>query len=85
MSKIPYWNPDRGFFVGGCFTWNHTMYRVTVPREIYSKWSCYGTGWMTPSDPEILSAGYVSEEPYAYDMEFTFDSEEMYQWFLLRQ
>ncbi len=71
------------------------VYEVIVPKDEYKRWQCYRDNmveliifndWVVDRYSEVLSAKWVDVGDMANtDRVFTFESEEMYHWFLLRQ
>jgi hypothetical protein len=72
------------------------MYEVDVPKSVYEHWDCYGTwllstdrifnAWVVKYYPEVLSVrwGFDGGDD-VMNRHFVFESEEHYNWFLLRQ
>lgn len=68
------------------------MYEVSVRYGIYHKWESYKkwydgdfNEWIPVNYPEVLSVEWENNDGLNLDRIFRFDSEKMYQWFLLRQ
>ena len=70
------------------------MYNVVVPVDVYMSWVCYRDwwddtghlmfeGWVMNRYPEVLGVKWVP--PSNTSREFIFESEEHYNWFLLKQ
>ena len=68
------------------------MFSVVIPTDVYEHWECYIEwrdystvatffDWIVTRDCGVLSVKFVK----LWDVEFTFESEEHYNWFLLRQ
>jgi hypothetical protein len=68
------------------------MFSVVIPTNVYEHWDSYIEwrdnstvatffDWIVTRDCDVLSVKFV--EPW--NIEFTFESEEHYHWFLLRQ
>ena len=68
------------------------MYKVVIKSEVYSEWECYQrpwhgvdfNTWVVDNYPEIVAVEWKDSVRWS-TREFTFESEEMYHWFLLRQ
>lgn len=72
-----------------------SVYEVIVPKDEYKRWQCYRDNmvepfifndWVVDRYPEVLSAKWVNiHDSEDYTRIFTFESAELYHWFLLRQ
>ena len=76
------------------------MYEVVVPKSVYRHWNSYQV-WnntavvdkvfnvsLVDDYPEVLAARWVDDDPQLapqFARAFTFESEEYYHWFLLKQ
>ena len=77
------------------------MYEIVVVSSVYETWDCYAKwlilpsyagvfdDWVVENYPEVLSVGWLYGSGYSpgytQHMRITFASEELYQWFLLKQ